>query len=166
MFQALNELNADLNRSGRPKLRMGIGLNTGPLVLGTVGGGHRIQCSVIGDTVNTASRVEQLTKTYGANFLMSEESHRQLISPELVQVRRVDQAIVRGKNKRVNIYEVLDADEPQRRDQKLKTHDILQAGIDAFIAGERIPAQILFQQAREIDPEDHVPEVFLERLQL
>lgn len=166
MFQALDELNADLNRSGRPKLRMGIGLNTGPLVLGTVGGGHRIQCSVIGDTVNTASRVEQLTKTYGANFLMSEESHRHLISPELVQVRRVDQAIVRGKNKRINIYEVLDADEPQRRDQKLKTHDILQAGIDAFLGGERIPAQILFQQAREIDPEDHVPEVFLERLQL
>jgi predicted ATPase/class 3 adenylate cyclase len=166
MFQALNELNRKLLQSGRPKLRMGVGLNTGPLVLGTVGGGQRIQCSVIGDTVNTASRIEQLTKIYGASFLMSEESYGHLFSPELVQVRRVDQAIVRGKNQRVNIYEILDVDPPQRREKKLATHDVVQAGIDAFRGGEWQLAQSLFEQTKEIDPDDQVPEVFLERLRL
>ncbi|MCS5693625.1 AAA family ATPase [Cyanobium sp. FGCU-6] len=163
MFHALGELNDELRCSSRPTLRMGIGLNTGPLVLGTVGGGQRIQCSVIGDTVNTASRLEELTKVYGARFLMSEESHTRLISPELVQVRRVDQAIVRGRNQRVNVYEVLDADPPHRRDKKLATHDILQAGIDAFLAGEIQESQMLFDQVRDTDPEDRVPLVFLER---
>jgi class 3 adenylate cyclase len=166
MFQALHELNDKLLRSGRSKLRMGVGLNTGPLVLGTVGGGQRIQCSVIGDTVNTASRIEQLTKIYGASFLMSEESYNHLFSPELVKVRRVDQAIVRGKNQRVNIYEVLDVDPPQRRAKKLESHGAVQAGIDAFLGGEWQLAQTLFQQARAIDPDDQVPEVFLERLRL
>jgi predicted ATPase/class 3 adenylate cyclase len=166
MFHALDELNKMLNRTGQPELRMGVGLNTGPLVLGAVGGDHRVQCSVIGDSVNTASRVEELTRVYGANFLMSEESHRHLISPELVQVRRVDQAIMRGKDQRVNIYEVLDVDPTHRREMKLVTHATIQAGIDAFLGGDGEQAKTLFQQALEIDPDDRVPVVFLERLQL
>ena len=68
MWRALEEFNGRSAALGQPELLMGIGVNTGPVVLGVVGGRDRIQCSVIGDTANAASRIEQLTKVYRARF--------------------------------------------------------------------------------------------------
>ncbi|MEO7218574.1 MAG: adenylate/guanylate cyclase domain-containing protein, partial [Gemmatimonadaceae bacterium] len=70
MQRALAAFNRGSIADGGPSLHMGIGVNTGPLVLGTVGSQERLKCGVVGDTVNTASRIEQLTKRYGAPFLI------------------------------------------------------------------------------------------------
>ena len=53
---------------------MGIGVNTGPVTLGTIGGQNRIRCSVIGDSVNLAARIEQLTRNYAVSMLISEHT--------------------------------------------------------------------------------------------
>src|SRR5262249_40239741 len=76
MLRAPGELNQSLTLLTQPRLDMGIGINTGRVVLGVVGSGKRMQCSFIGDTANSASRIEQLTKVYRARLLISEQTFR------------------------------------------------------------------------------------------
>ena len=119
MGRALDEFNRRSARLGQPTLQMGIGVNTGSVVLGTVGGPNRIQCSVVGDTVNLASRIEQLTKLYGGRFLISEHTFRTLTEPDAHAIRLVDRVAVAGKDDPVDVYEVIDAETPPRRAAKL-----------------------------------------------
>jgi class 3 adenylate cyclase len=72
----------DIARSVRERhgdrLRVGLGVHSGPVVVGTIGGGGRLDFTVIGDTVNTASRVESATRATGDDLLITEETHRRL----------------------------------------------------------------------------------------
>lgn len=163
MWRALEALNAHSAAIGQPELRMGLGINTGPVVLGTVGGPKRIQCSVIGDTVNTASRVEQLTKVYHARVLVGEPTWRGLAAPQAVQARRVDRVAVKGRDTALDLYELLDAETPERRAAKLATRDILAAAMDGYQRRDFASALALFGQAAALDPLDAVPPLFIER---
>src|SRR5258705_7040152 len=110
MWRALEELNRSSAALGQPELLMGIGVSTGPVVLGTVGGPNRIQCSVIGDTVNLASRLEQLTKVYRGRFLIGAHTFRSLSETHGFYIRRVDRVAVTGKNAAIDVFEVIDAE--------------------------------------------------------
>jgi predicted ATPase/class 3 adenylate cyclase len=163
MWRALEELNHQLQRQGWPSLQMGVGLNTGPVVLGTVGARNRIQCSVIGDTVNLASRIEQLTKLYQARLLISDQTVRSLTAPSQFELRRVDRVIVKGKHAAVDLFEVIDADGPQRRAAKLATRALLETALTLYLAGEFDGACQQFEHMQRIDPLDMVPELFIQR---
>jgi hypothetical protein len=73
-MEALQRLNAARVARGERAIRIGIGIDTGPLMLGTIGGRERLSAGVIGDSANTASRIESLTKRYGAAVLVSEHT--------------------------------------------------------------------------------------------
>ncbi len=118
MAEALRKFNLDSASKNRPILKMGIGVNTGPLVLGTMGAYDRMQCSVLGDTVNLASRIEQLTKVYGTQFLIGENTFNSLENPEKYSIRMVDRVAVKGKAMAVRLYEVLDAEDLTRKEKK------------------------------------------------
>ncbi|MEX8509854.1 MAG: AAA family ATPase [Leptothrix ochracea] len=163
MWRALDALNEHLRATDQPTLLMGVGLNTGPVVLGTVGARQRIQCSVIGDTVNLASRIEQLTKLYGAPLLIGEHTFRALAQPEAWAIRKVDRVAVKGKNTAVELYEVIDAEQPERRAAKLATAPLLEAAMQAYFGRDFVGALALLQQIIERDPEDLVPPLFVER---
>jgi predicted ATPase/class 3 adenylate cyclase len=163
MWRRLDELNLGAAQLGQPALNMGVGVNSGPVVLGTVGSRNRIQCSVLGDTVNLASRIEQLTKVYGARLLISEQTYLGIAEPGAFSVRLVDRVAVKGRVVAVGLYDVIDADGPARRGAKEGTRPLLQSAIERYTARDFGAARAAFARMLELDPGDPVPALFLER---
>jgi predicted ATPase/class 3 adenylate cyclase len=163
MWQALEELNRHSAGLGQPELQMGIGINTGPVVLGIVGGPNRMQCSCIGDTANLASRIEQLTKFYRARLLITEHTFRKLIDPDAFAIRMIDRVAVKGKNIPIELHEVVDAETPARRAAKLATRERLNSAIESYFCREFEIARAAFEEVSFEDPDDVVPVIFAER---
>ena len=163
MWRALEDFNRDSDAGGRPTLRMGLGVNTGALVLGTVGARDRLKCGVVGDTVNVASRIEQLTKVYGAKFLIGEHTYRRMREPEAFSIRMVDRVAVKGKEQAVSLYEVLDAETPDRREAKESTQNRLSRAQELYFAREFVAAHEIFTGALSHDRQDAVLSIFAER---
>ena len=103
MRKALIEVNKAFKESGFPELRFGIGIHTGPVFAGTIGAENRMEYTVIGDTVNTASRLESLCKTYTKDLLLSESSAEKL-GKENSGLSFVADAEIRGKSEPMKIY--------------------------------------------------------------
>jgi adenylate cyclase len=91
------------------ELKMGIGINTGEMVVGNFGGEARFDYTVIGDAVNLASRIESATKEYNVQILISEATYHRVSG--LVRARRVGEATVKGKSEPVVLYAVTDLNE-------------------------------------------------------
>ena len=121
MLQCLEEYNDGRQRAGYRPIRIGIGINTGIVILGTVGGAERMDGTVIGDAVNLAARIERMTKEYRASVLISEYTLYCLDRPELWSIRFLDRTRVRGKEGTQSVFEVFDCEPPALRDAK-QTH--------------------------------------------
>jgi class 3 adenylate cyclase len=108
VLAAIEMLNSSLLQDlpNHSKLDIGIGIHSGDLILGTVGSPSRLDTTVIGDTVNLASRVESLNKIYGTKLLITEDVYVKLNSKNIL-IREIDSVIVKGKKKAVSIYEIL-----------------------------------------------------------
>lgn len=106
MRAALAELNHTFRQRGLAELGVGIGLNTGPAVVGNMGSTVRFNYTVMGDAVNLASRLEGMTKQYGVAILASEGTRR-AVGDRFV-FRELDVIRVKGKSQPVRIFELLD----------------------------------------------------------
>jgi class 3 adenylate cyclase len=163
MCAALRKFNEELASRGRPALRMGLGMNTGPMVLGTMGAQDRMQCTVLGDSVNLASRIEQLTRIYEAQFLIGENTYTSLENPGSFSIRMVDYVAVKGKDRAIRLYEVLDAEEDSRRKAKEASKGELTTGMDAYFNRNFSTALAIFNNLMKSDPKDTVPFIFAQR---
>jgi adenylate cyclase len=103
MHVALKELNKGLVERGWPELKIGVGVNTGPMTVGDMGSPVRQSYTVMGDAVNLGSRLEGITKQYGVGFIAGETT-RELLKKEIV-FRELDRVRVKGKEDPVAIYE-------------------------------------------------------------
>ncbi len=106
MIKALPELQADLRREVLPVFDIGIGINTGPMIVGNMGSATRFNYTVAGDAVNVASRIESLNKTYGTSILLSEFTWEQ-VKDEFPNTREIDRVQVRGRAQYVGLYELI-----------------------------------------------------------
>lgn len=104
MRKALVEVNKDFEAEGFPQLKFGIGIHTGPVFAGTIGAANRMEYTVIGDTVNTASRLESLCKTYTTDLLLSEASAERI--DENNELEFIADAQIRGKTETMKLYTV------------------------------------------------------------
>ena len=165
MLKVLAEYNTTRGRPGRPCLQIGIGIHTGSLMLGTVGGQSRMDSTVISDTVNLASRIESLTKEYGVSLLISQQTLSRLQNPMEYNLRFIERVKVKGKSKAVAVFEVFDADEPQLKVGKLATKSMFEEGLFLCYRGSFREAALLFKDCLRINPGDAIARIYLQRCQ-
>jgi|LakMenEpi03Aug12_release.lakeMendotaPanAssembly.Ray.scaffolds.fasta_scaffold25363_6 hemerythrin len=163
MLQRLEEYNDGRQRAGYRPIKIGIGINTGIVILGTIGGAARMDGTVIGDAVNLAARLERLTKEYRVSILISEYTLYCLDEPSQWSIRFLDRTHVRGKQDNQSVYEVFNGDPaPLRRakEETLKTFELALAYYhldDILTSRERLIACLA------IAPDDDAARVYLER---
>ena len=105
MLKKVKQLQEKWLEEGKPKIEIGIGISTGEAFVGNIGSEERLEYTVIGDTVNTASRIENYNKVYRTKFLISQETFERV--QKHVDVIKIREVSIRGKAKKINIYEVL-----------------------------------------------------------
>jgi adenylate cyclase len=162
MMQRLVGLNVRRVAAGQVALEIGVGFSTGPTVIGNIGSVRRLDYTVIGDTVNLASRLEGATKQYGAKILLSEMTVRELKKP--ATLRELDLIRVKGKDRPVAVYESLGyrAQEPGLA-ALLELHA---AGIGAYRDRDWAAAGRAFDGVLELYPNDGPASVYRERCKL
>jgi class 3 adenylate cyclase len=165
MLQTLTEYNQHRAKQGYVPLQIGIGINTGSLMLGTVGGKSRMDSTVIGDTVNLASRMEELTKNYGVSLLISHHTFLQLQDSNQYNFRIIDRLKVKGKSAAVSVYEIFDADSWEIREGKLVTKQEFEQGLLLYNMGSFNEAVHLFKDCLRVNPKDTVAQIYLKRCQ-
>ncbi|MEI7688090.1 MAG: adenylate/guanylate cyclase domain-containing protein, partial [Planctomycetota bacterium] len=110
MLDALHTLNLRWEAEGRPKLDIGIGVNTGPMIAGNIGSDAIMSYTVIGDSVNLGSRLESLNKQYGTRIIISEYTKSRLT--KTYDLKPLGDVVVKGKSQAVAIFEVLTPTDP------------------------------------------------------
>ncbi|MGC8865002.1 MAG: adenylate/guanylate cyclase domain-containing protein [Bacteroidales bacterium] len=154
MSLTLEEYNQVREAEGKPPVRMGIGIHTGMLMLGIVGGYGKMEGTVISDAVNLASRLEGLNKVYGARLIISEATYAKLSHPEEYLPRHLDRVMVKGKSKAVEIYELLAAEPEPFRSLKLSYRPEFEKGVNLYRRKQFEIALALFEKILNLHPDD------------
>jgi len=163
MLRLLDLFNISREEAGLSPISIGIGINSGPTVLGTIGGHNRMEGTVIGDAVNIASRLEQLNKVYGTQLLISEQTYHALRHPEHFSIRKIDYVQVKGKSEAVYVYEVFDGDPFELRQLKAGNLRMFTEAWSLFEQGLYEQALAVFQICHSVNPQDRVVQIYLER---
>lgn len=160
MQDALHRFNAE--RGGLP-VRMGVGIHSGHLMLGTVGGLVRMDTTVISETVNLTARIESLTKRFGSGVQITGQTRDLLADASAFAMRRVDRISLDTSAERVDVFEVFDAEPETVRAARAATAQTFERALEAFYERRFDDAQRLFSLVQTMDPQDRAAGVYLER---
>ncbi|MBX7058417.1 MAG: hypothetical protein K1X75_10165 [Leptospirales bacterium] len=163
MKQDLRAYNARRASSGYQPLKIGIGINTGQLMLGTIGEPERMEGTVISDTVNLASRVEGLTKFYDATLLLTENTLFRMEDPTRYRYRIVDRVRVKGKQEPVSVFEIFDGDDEDSVAAKSRTLSEFEHGLQAYMNRDFAGASELFGRVLAVNPGDGAARLYRQR---
>jgi len=156
----LIQLRQEFEQIGLPPIHARIGLNTGEMIIGNMGSNQRFDFTVIGDSVNLASRLEGAGKEYGTFITLSEETYRQ--AGGQIEVREIDLLRVKGKDRPVRIYELLAA-KGQLDDRGRKIQQLFAAGLERYRRREWNQAISVFQEILALNSHDGPARTFLGR---
>ncbi|NEO88005.1 MAG: HAMP domain-containing protein [Spirulina sp. SIO3F2] len=160
----VNQFNEQQEKSGKPRIAIGIGLHVGKVMVGIVGEANRMQGDAFSDHVNLASRLEGLTKFYGCALLVSESVVQGLSNPEDYDLRFLDRVVVKGRTEPIAIYEVLDAEPTQTRQLKLQTQAEFDQGVAAYTQGDLAAARQKFERLLGVHSGDRAALLYLNRI--
>jgi adenylate cyclase len=160
MLKRLQELQADWERRKVPALDLGIGINTGPMVVGNMGSRNRLAYTVLGDSVNVASRLEGLSKEYGTRIVIGEATRA--AAGASFEYRFLDVVAVKGRSEPLAVYEVLSGAGGLEavRASVLETY---RRGIELYRARRWAEASGLFREILERAPGDGPSSLYLRR---
>lgn len=160
MIKCLNEKKNDWREKYGVDLNIGIGLNTGKVVVGNMGSNQRFDYTVMGDSVNLASRLESITKQYGVRVVVSEFTYQPL--KELFVWRYLDRVAVKGKQTGVKIYELV-CELSELEDSIKKLLGAFSVALDYYNERQWSEAILEFEKILSEFPSDAPAQVYLER---
>jgi len=161
MRRELQQLNEKWRGEGRMGLGMGIGINQGEVIVGNIGSHERMDPTVIGDSVNVASRLEGLTRIYGVDILVG-PSAAELLREE-VHLRSVARVQVKGKSKPADVFTFVGARDENVDPELLKWLETYEEGLEKFRIRDFTDAKILFSRFLEFYPDDLLAKMYLDR---
>lgn len=159
MIDDLKKFNAEEEAKGRPPLIIGIGVNTGEMIVGNIGSEKRFDYTVIGDAVNIGSRLEGLTKFFGVDVIVSDYTVKACQTDEF-RFRILGSVIVKGKDEPVKVYEL------RRKPADAETQKQEDVWDDAFLAfryKELSRAATLFDEYQTMRPGDKAANYYLQQ---
>ena len=138
-------------------------MHTGPLIMGITGDQDRMDATTIADTVNSASRLESLTKHYKVDILLSEASVNNLVDPSAFHIRHLGPVQLKGKMEAIRIYECFNGSDKEDMNKKLMSLPIFKQGMSEYYNKSFNEASDTFYRVLEIYPEDTTAKLFLRK---
>ena len=175
MIRKLKELQAKWGREGKPLVEIGVGINTGTVIVGNMGSDNRFDYTVMGDAVNLASRLEGLNKAYGTKIIISEFTLNSIQNPstplfskegqggfeDKIITRELDCVRVKGKDKPVRIFELID--EKASVTGRYDIIEIFHEGLKCYKERQWVKGIEKISEALRINPDDLPSKIYLER---
>ncbi|MCL2265136.1 MAG: response regulator [Treponema sp.] len=180
MLAAMDYINESGAKLSKEKIRIGIGINCGNCILGNIGSKNKMDYTIIGDTVNLASRIESLTKIYQHPLIVSENVYEAV--KEKMLFRKIDNVRVKGRNKSIGIYAVYSGfygEEGKKLRSGETSEDIsvsnllinretlsnYNKGLQVFYMREWKLANEYFKKALDTENSDYLSKLYFERTQ-
>ena len=160
--EALARLREEWKAQGHPEITARIGVNSGPLVVGNMGSQKRLEYTVMGDSVNLASRLEGANKFYDTLILLGPRTYE--LAQHGIEAREVDLLRVKGKLEPVVVYELL-ARKGALSPVKQQVVAAYRGGLAAYKRRDFVSAKGRFEDALRLDPSDGPSKVYLQRTQ-
>lgn len=167
MQKVLHSYNQERQTKNRISINMGIGFHLGNLILGVIGEPMRMEVATISDVVNTAARIESLTKYFGVNILISEDCYQNITTNtdnQHFHFRFMGKVKVKGKNNALGLYECYDGDILYSYQKKLEATELFQEGIRSYYNREFTNAKVLNDQVLLNHPEDKPAQLLREKI--
>lgn len=162
MQKAVLLLNQQRSAEGLPEIRAGIGMHTGSLIMGITGDEYRMDAATISDTVNTAARIESLTKYYRSPLLLSGDTLRQITNQSNYYLRNLGKVQLKGKHKLLSIVECMNGYPAEEAEKKIKNLPQFNQAMNYYLEQRFENAIQAFQNIITTDPADRTAILFKE----
>lgn len=160
MHKELQQFNLARQLNGQSPIQIGVGMHTGPLIMGITGDEYRLDACTISDTVNTASRLEGLSKYYKTGIILSDASLQQMTGRERFHLRNLGLVQLKGKQESIRIHECFSGNPAPDIERKSTTLPLFNEGVSHYLNKSFGQAHEAFHKVAEADRADRTAEFF------